>query len=67
MKTTFKSLATKDARALDEALKQHKRAPLPAISQLTTPAPTLDEVALECLDSRGEHCEDEAERAAERD
>jgi hypothetical protein len=64
---TFKSLATKDARALDEALKQHKREPLPTISQLGTPAQALDEVALECLDSHGEHCENEAERAAERD
>jgi photosystem II stability/assembly factor-like uncharacterized protein len=67
VKTTFKSLATKDARALDEALKQHKREPLPAISQLGTSVQSLDEVALECLDSRGEHCENESERAAERD
>ena len=65
VQTAFKTLATKDARALDGALQQKKLQPLPALSELGTKPATLDRLALECLDSRGAHCEDDEERAAE--
>lgn len=64
VQTTFKTLATKDARALDEALKQRKLEPLPAISELGAPTPTLDRFAMECVDSHGERCQDATTRAA---
>jgi len=63
VQTTFKSLATKDARALDEALKQKKLEPLPAISELGA-ASSLDRYTLRCVNSRGGHCTRPTTRAA---
>ena len=66
-KQAFATLATKDARALDEELKRKKLSPLPKLSELSPIRRPLDEVALDCIESRGAHCEDDGERAAERD
>jgi photosystem II stability/assembly factor-like uncharacterized protein len=60
---TLETIATKDARALDEELKKHKLAPLPALSALALP-PTLDRIAIECLTSRGASCGGSGDRAA---
>src|SRR5215470_13243599 len=65
---TVAGLVGKDARALDDELKQHKLQPLPVISALDrTPAP--DALALQCAATRGEHCGDDgvAAVAEERD
>jgi photosystem II stability/assembly factor-like uncharacterized protein/outer membrane lipoprotein-sorting protein len=57
------TIATKDARALDDELKQHKLAPLPAVSQLVL-HPTPGKLAFECVESRGEACGPDGDRAA---
>jgi photosystem II stability/assembly factor-like uncharacterized protein len=59
----FEAIATKEARPLDEELKQRKLAPLPALSALAAP-PAADRLALECLASRGAACGDDGDRAA---
>ena len=61
------TLASKDARALDEELKKKKLQPLPKLSELAPLARPLDEVALGCIESAGVHCNDDGARAAERD
>ncbi|HMG23806.1 MAG TPA: hypothetical protein VK607_20875, partial [Kofleriaceae bacterium] len=58
------ALVGKDARALDDELKQHKLAPLPAISALDR-AGEPDQLALHCAASRGEDCDGDAAAAAE--
>ncbi|HMG55055.1 MAG TPA: hypothetical protein VK601_16275, partial [Kofleriaceae bacterium] len=54
---TVAAIVGKDARALDDELKQHKLAPLPAISALDAGAEhELDDLALHCVASRGRDC-----------
>ncbi len=60
-------VATKDARALDPLLKQKQLAPLPVLSELVA-TPSLDRLALRCIDSDGDACGPGDSRAAsERD
>jgi hypothetical protein len=61
---TVAEIVGKDARALDDELKQHKLAPLPAISALDR-AGEPDQLALHCAASRGEDCDGDAAAAAE--
>ena len=64
---TVAGLVGKDARALDDELKQHKLQPLPAISALDR-APAPDALALQCAASQGENCgSDKGVVAEERD
>jgi photosystem II stability/assembly factor-like uncharacterized protein len=65
------TIVSKDARALDDQLKQHKLAPLPAISALDragraerTGHDALDDVALHCAASLGKDCRDGNRAAA---
>jgi hypothetical protein len=59
-------IVTKDARALDDELKKHQLAPLPAISALEQEAG--DELAFHCVATQGQDCDDDvAAAAAERD
>src|SRR6185436_5683194 len=60
---TVEAIVGKDARALDDELKQHKLAPLPAVSALDR-APGGDALAFQCVASHGEHCGDENVAAA---
>jgi hypothetical protein len=55
---TVDGIVGKDARSLDDELKQHKLAPLPQITELDRAAPA-DALALRCAASRGEDCGDE--------
>ncbi len=57
------TVIAKDARPLDEELKKHKLTPIPALGALA-PAPGLDRLALECVESRGEDCGGSGDRAA---
>lgn len=59
----FATLATKDARALDEELKKRKLAPLPAVSALALP-PAIDQVAAHCLTTQGKSCSQGEARVA---
>ena len=52
---TVDAIVGKDARALDDELKQHKLAPLPAISALDRGG-AVDALALACAASHGEDC-----------
>ena len=61
---TVAAIVGKDARALDDELKQRKLQPLPAISALDR-APDGDALAFQCVASRGEHCDDEDVAAAQ--
>jgi hypothetical protein len=64
---TVDAIVSKDARALDDELKQHKLAPLPQISALDRGG-AADALALQCAASAGEDCGgDAAAAAAERD
>ncbi len=59
------ALVSKDVRALDGELKQHKLEPIPAISAVERD--DLDDVALRCIASRGRVCGDDgSEEAVER-
>ncbi|HEX7839943.1 MAG TPA: hypothetical protein VF469_20845, partial [Kofleriaceae bacterium] len=63
-------VVTKDARALDRELEQHKLAPLPALSALDhSPghpgAP--DALALQCVATRGQDCGSDERAAAQRE
>ena len=49
----------KDARGLDDELRQHKLAPLPAISALDRGG-AVDALALQCAASHGEDCDGDA-------
>jgi photosystem II stability/assembly factor-like uncharacterized protein len=49
----------KDARALDDELKQHKLAPLPQISALDRGRDELDALALHCVATGGRECADD--------
>jgi hypothetical protein len=60
---TLETIATKDARALDDELKQKKLTPLPVLSELAQP-PALDKLALQCVASRGASCEGGGDRVA---
>lgn len=61
----LETIATRDARALDEELKKRKLAPLPQLSALAPgPLQTLDKLALDCLASRGRSCGGGEDRAA---
>src|SRR5262249_11878448 len=60
--TTVDAIVGKDARALDDELKQHKLAPLPAISALDGNR-ALDGLALHCVATGGQQCAGD-ERAA---
>ena len=60
-------IITTDARPLDKQLENKKLKPIPALSELA-PRPSLDRLAIECVESRGEDCGGSGERAAnERD
>jgi hypothetical protein len=52
---TVADIVTKDAHALDDELKQHKLAPLPALSALDHTA-TPDLYALHCAATAGQDC-----------
>jgi hypothetical protein len=52
---TVDAIVGKDARTLDDELKQHKLAPLPQISALDRGA-AVDALALQCAASGGENC-----------
>jgi hypothetical protein len=56
---TVNAVLGKDARALDDELKQHKLAPLPAISALDRGG-ALDALALHCAASHGDDCDGDA-------
>jgi hypothetical protein len=59
-------IVTKDARALDDELKQKKLAPLPALSALDRPSgDELADTALRCIASAGQDCDGAAAAAAE--
>jgi hypothetical protein len=62
------AIVTKDARALDDELKQHKLEPMPAISALDRAGhDELDAVALQCVATRGQDCKgDDAVAATNR-
>jgi photosystem II stability/assembly factor-like uncharacterized protein len=69
VETTVDAIVRKDARALDDELKQHKLAPLPQVSALD-PSPgqsdsKLDALALHCVATNGEACDGDAAAAAE--
>jgi len=53
------AIVGKDARALDEELKRHKLAPLPALTMLEPDDDELDALALHCVASAGRSCADE--------
>ncbi len=54
---TVDAIVSKDARALDDELKQKKLAPLPALSALDRAgADDLDKIALHCAASQGQDC-----------
>jgi hypothetical protein len=56
-----------DARALDKQLENKRLKPIPALSELA-PRPSLDRLAIECVESRGEDCGGSGDRVAnERD
>jgi len=58
-------LLTKDARALDDDLKQHKLEPLPALSVLERAGhDDLDDVTLQCMATHGKNCRDDDSAAA---
>ena len=64
---TLADIITKDARPLDKQLETKKLKPIPALSELAT-RPSLDHLAIECVESRGEKCGGNGDRAAnERD
>ncbi|HEY0992287.1 MAG TPA: hypothetical protein VGD80_34785, partial [Kofleriaceae bacterium] len=53
---TITGLLTKDARALDDELRQRKLEPLPQLSALERDRDELDDVALHCVASGGREC-----------
>jgi len=58
---TVTALLSKDARALDDELKQRKLEPLPQLSALERDDDELDDVAMRCVATGGRECgEDEA-------
>ena len=57
-------MIAKDARALDDELKQHKLEPIPAAVGAIE-VETLDEVAMQCVETQGRDCEDEDATAEE--
>jgi photosystem II stability/assembly factor-like uncharacterized protein len=60
VETMLATLVTKDARALDGELEQHKLTPLPVIGALDPANHTeLDELTLHCLATHGADCRDE--------
>jgi hypothetical protein len=59
----LETLATKDARALDDELKQKKLAPLPQLSELS-PSPALDKLAVQCVTTLGATCQGDGDRVA---
>jgi photosystem II stability/assembly factor-like uncharacterized protein len=59
----LETIATKDARALDDELKQKKLTPLPTLSELSQSRP-LDKLAVQCVTSRGASCQSDADRVA---
>jgi photosystem II stability/assembly factor-like uncharacterized protein len=61
---TFATIAGKDARALDEELKRHKLAPLPALSALDRRGGAFDALAMHCAASSGRDCATGAVAAA---
>jgi photosystem II stability/assembly factor-like uncharacterized protein len=61
---TVEVLITKDARALDDELKQRKLPPLPQLSALDRDD-ELDALALHCAATRGEDCGNDAAVATE--
>jgi photosystem II stability/assembly factor-like uncharacterized protein len=63
VQSALEAIATKDARALDDELKQKKLTPLPVLSELARPA-TLDKLAYECVESRGKECGSDGDIAA---
>jgi len=59
------AIVTKDARTLDDELKQHKLEPLPALSLLDRAGhDELDAVALQCVATSGRDCKGDDEVAA---
>jgi hypothetical protein len=63
---TVEGLLTKDARALDDELKQRKLAPLPQLSALDRRGDEIDEldaVALHCVATAGKDCGDDVAAA----
>jgi photosystem II stability/assembly factor-like uncharacterized protein len=59
----LETIATRDARALDDELRQHKLTPLPQLSELGG-AGAPDKLALQCAASRGVDCASATDRAA---
>ena len=63
---TVDVIVTKDARALDDELKQKKLAPLPAISALDRAGDdALADAAMRCVATAGQDCDSDAAAAAE--
>jgi len=62
--TAVDAIVGKDARALDDELKQRKLAPLPTLSALDAAPAGLDALALRCVASAGSACDGGDERAA---
>ncbi|HEX2686729.1 MAG TPA: hypothetical protein VHN14_08925 [Kofleriaceae bacterium] len=61
---TVEAILGKDARALDDELKQHKLAPLPQVSAIEPSGHELDKLALHCAATHGLECSDGAAAAA---
>jgi len=55
---TLATIVGKDARTLDDELKRHKLAPLPALTMLDADD-ELDELAFHCVASGGKSCAEE--------
>jgi len=66
---TVEVIVTKDARTLDDELKQHKLQPLPALSALDRAPGEHDALVLHCAATSGRDCgdDDEAVATEERD
>jgi hypothetical protein len=61
---TVDVIVGKDARTLDDELKQHKLAPMPQISALDRGRDALDALALHCVATGGRECADDQTAAA---
>jgi hypothetical protein len=61
---TVEAIVSKDARTLDDELKQHKLSPLPAISALEHNGDELGALAFHCVATHGQDCSDEDAAAA---
>jgi len=57
----------KDIKPLDEELKKRKLDPIPVVGELAPPVRTLDEDAVDCIESQGRDCRPDEGMPAEND